>query len=111
MKNEEIKQIEDSKKKANRLVIIGSRIAQQGCTYYKDFYAGELKHRVNILDTAAKNVNNIFLNNGKNSDDKREKMKEELKSNEIFLISEIVNYLSFFDEDSLENLLNEIKKW
>jgi hypothetical protein len=111
MTEEQLKEINNDFKKANRMVLLGAAIAKQGCTYYKDKnYSKDLKHRVGILENAVKNVHNVFIHRPNVNQDDISSMQKEIKSNEVYFVSEIVNLLAFFDEEALEELYNQLLK-
>ena len=85
-------------------------MAEYGALLLKDRSKFELKQRVGLLKKQSENVQNWFILNHKTDIAKNEAIRNEFSKSEIYLMSEILNVISYFTEDTLEEILDQLKK-
>jgi hypothetical protein len=109
MNEEQLKIVDDSEVKAVKFIAIGAIMAEYGALILKDRSKFDLKQRVNILKKQSDNVQNWFILNKSVDANKNEAMKSEFSKSEIYLMSEILNVISYFTEDTLDEILTQLK--
>jgi len=110
MIEEQLALIDDTEVKGVKFVAVGAIIAEYGALLLKDRTKFDLKQRVGLLKKQSENVQNWFILNGETGTAKNEAMKSEFSKSEIYLMGEILNVISYFTEDTLEQILEQLKK-
>jgi hypothetical protein len=110
MIEEQLSLIDDTEVKGVKFIAIGSIMAEYGSLILKDRTKFDLKQRVNLLKKQSENVQNWFILNAQTNAAKNEALNNEFSKSEIYLMGEILNVISYFTEDTLEQILEQLKK-
>jgi hypothetical protein len=110
MTEEKLALIDGAEVKGVKFIAIGSIMAEYGSLLLKDRAKFDLKQRVGILRKQSQNVQNWFILNEQTDSKKNEAMRSEFSKSEIYLMGEILNLISYFTEDTLEEILEQLKK-
>lgn len=95
---------------AMRKIVTGAIIAEYGCISIVDSATFDLKSRVVRLANASRSVQSMVINHPNIGPIAQEMLKRELNSNEVMMMSEIVESLWGLNEHDLEDILNAIKR-
>lgn len=101
---------EDQTISAIKKMVIGSIIAQYGALQLIDASKNDLKQRVNNVISSVKSVESWFLHNPNTNEAVRQQFKSQFSSNEVLMLAELFDTVYGIDADSLENLIEAIKK-
>ena len=93
-----------------RKIVVGLIVAEYGLMELKEVSKYDLKSRVNFAITAIRKVQAYFLTHPDSKPEHREIFKKEFIKSEIFMISELLETVWGFSDDSLEQIINAIKQ-
>lgn len=96
--------------KSIRKLIVGIIISEYALMELSDGSKQELKHRANIAINAAKSVQDYFKYHPQCTPEHRKIFEREFLKNEIYMISELVETVWSFSEDTLEEIIKSIKE-
>lgn len=96
---------------AIRKVVVGLIIAEYGLMQIRDDSKQDLKARTNFAINAIKKVQQYFLTHPNSKPEHREIFKKEFIKSEIFMLSELLETVWGFTDESLEEIINTIKQY
>jgi hypothetical protein len=101
---------QDQRASAIKKMVIGCIIAEYGARQLLDISMYDLKQRVRTVLKSVKAVENWFMFNPNTEDRHRETFKKQFGGSEIMLIAELFDTVFGLDDDSIEEIINAIKK-
>ena len=96
--------------KSIRKLVIGIIISEYALMELREGSKQDLKFRCNAAISACKRVQDYFLHHPQASDEIRQVFKKEFVKSEIFMISELMETVWGFDDNSIEEIIEAIKK-
>jgi len=94
---------------AIRKVVVGTIVAEYGLMQIRDGSKQELKQKTNFAINAIKKVQDYFITHPNSTPEHREIFKKEFIKSEIFMISELLEAVWGFSDESLEEIVNTIR--
>jgi hypothetical protein len=95
---------------AIKKMVIGCIIAEYGARQLVDISMHDLKQRVRTVLKSVKSVENWFMFNPHTESRHRETFKKQFGGSEIMLIAELFDTVFGLDDDSMEEIINAIKR-
>lgn len=95
---------------AIKKMVIGCIIAEYGARQLVDSTKYDLKKRVNTVIKSVESVENWFIHNQYSSESYRDIFKKEFRGNEVMLMAELFDTVFGLSEDSLDEIIQVLKK-
>ena len=95
---------------AIKKMVIGCIIAEYGARQLVDSTKYDLKKRVNTVIKSVQSVENWFIHNQYSSELYRNIFKKEFRGNEVMLMAELFDTVFGLSEDSLDEIIQVLKK-
>lgn len=95
---------------AIKKMVIGCIIAEYGARQLIDSTKYDLKKRVNTVIKSVESVENWFIHNQYSSELYRDIFKKEFRGNEVMLMAELFDTVFGLSEDSLDEIIQVLKK-
>jgi hypothetical protein len=95
---------------AIKLMILGSMLCDYGARLMVDDTKQSLKYRVKCVMNAVKNVEMQFINDNRTTEEYRKAFKRSFNRNETVLLADLNLVCWQLNEESIEEIINAIKK-
>jgi hypothetical protein len=95
---------------AIKKMVIGCIIAEYGARQLVDSTKYDLRKRVNTVIKSVESVENWFIHNQYSSELYRDIFKKEFRGNEVMLLAELFDTVFGLSEDSLDEIIQVLKK-